>query len=875
MIFRQEDALRGVLRFFLRYFFTVKRKFWCLIFFRHHAIPFRDIQSRNDIDIRYRKMSTTSSWSDDDIIKFTHSGLDRQPRLDDRSSEEDSDSKNRGDRKINKKNYREDRRNVSQNAKQSQHRKNNRSPTSGNRSLKRLRDVFESPIKNVDTRDRASSEEENKITNKRRKTSPEHKSNVIPNRGGPDFNAPGKNFNKTKKITQDDSDPATTPNFNASTTTTATNLVAPTDEDFKNVGQVLFKQYVNHELGSLVDNVKSVDDLSDRLYMQRDILKKHKMKTHAITNTKGAEYIDRFSKFTDGDVVEHDDSAIKHLPRSSEECDDRLFESVAEKTQSSLTLKLAKQSTFIDKYDVRFIASSDDVDQVNLAFAVIHDAPLPHILDIILQDGCKIQHENTFRQNRKSPNQRITKTIRIVDTDTYRPSVLESIDDVSSERLGRNSGKIVTDYNYDHLSRPKNYEQPINNVITFSRMTKDIELYETFGAQYRINVDYHKQLCWMSTTTLFKLVKRYAKEKPQKSTEYEHCLFVCYIFNTYFKKRTNYEIKLKNFIDIIKFKLRILKEASKSIDVSDDMLPSCLKFIDATHVSNIITNVKIDKNILKNLQCITNECLFDCWTPFSKYEKHFKNYASFVHFFDRMTEEEESTFVAENKTASSDVGYFKVFKSIVSFEKNKIWMPSELCRARSKMDGPDGTSQTIYNSLGDFIIQLLNQLPYKSTQPDSEANYAICENDAVGDGRKHRLSKLFSKSNDSNFSEYHDNINHKIDRNESRKEGESNRHNAMQTFEGDKTVYDGAIWKMFKEASELHLKYSREISRISGTGSNIDKFKKNTKQADKETTKSTTNQVQVQVVNTPYVINNGTPNQSSAQIATDVKSKSL
>jgi hypothetical protein len=97
----------------------------------------------------------------------------------------------------------------------------------------------------------------------------------------------------------------------------------------------------------------------------------------------------------------------------------------------------------------------------------------------------------------------------------------------------------------------------------------------------------------------------------------------------------------------------------------------------------------------------------------------------------------------------------------------------------------------------------------------------------------------------------------------------------MQTFEGDKTVYDGAIWKMFKEASELHLKYSREISRISGTGSNIDKFKKNTKQADKETTKSTTNQVQVQVVNTPYVINNGTPNQSSAQIATDVKSKSL
>jgi hypothetical protein len=74
----------------------------------------------------------------------------------------------------------------------------------------------------------------------------------------------------------------------------------------------------------------------------------------------------------------------------------------------------------------------------------------------------------------------------------------------------------------------------------------------------------------------------------------------------------------------------------------------------------------------------------------------------------------------------------------------------------------------------------------------------------------------------------------------------------------EKVVYDASIVRMLKDTTEMHLKYYRESSKLgpNSIGSKCARTNSVGPSEKEPKSKTTTNQVQVQVLNAPYVISN-------------------
>lgn len=570
------------------------------------------------------------------------------------------------------------------------------------------------------------------------------------------------------------------------------NLLPPTDVDSENGMKHIRPLPINDELSMINDSDVS-RSVTHRINNYYENVKKIRNMVHEKPFNAS-----RSSSFCD---VYHRESATGDTVLNFQQFSTPVSD-VIKSIESTILYKTTIQQPIFNKYDMAFIITAANEEYYNLDHVSSNADDMPHIYELL------IRSEKWSHPNKNNKKIRIaTKPSKQRDKNTKKREV-----HVNDERKA-----LVDPFDSNEkMMQTPDYVRPLNTVVSLMMQSNDKKTYEAFRSQKRINVEYEKQLSWIKTEKLYQIIKKYAQQAPDRITEVQHCVSVCYLFNTFFKKRKNFETKMSNFVNLLKLKKEIENADEDHFEIDPKELPECLQTIDGDVLSVIFSNFNADAKILKNMKCITNELLFKCWDPFrDNYKEKFGAYQELLKFKKIALESRAETDATEKDETLekmwSDVYYFELFKKIVSFNKINSWNASDLCTIRSKQDGSKAHLTTITNAFGDLIIQLMNKMSYKTTENDSE--YVQVDPDE---------------------------------------------NNPNVEAPKEKVVYDASIVRMLKDTTEMHLKYYRESSKLgpNSIGSKCTRTNSVGPSEKDPKSKTTTNQVQVQVLNAPYVISN-------------------
>lgn len=645
---------------------------------------------------------------------------------------------------------------------------------------------------------------EDRTEPKRRKKSPTvaNDSNV--------FNMSGSNYNKDDASKRAFARDAIVTPSDGRPAGDDTNILPPSDYDNFESSQILKPNHINDEL-ELLNGKNNVATTSESLLKKR-------IEHRAEITRKARRIVNGSFEFA---VEKQQD---EEMSRSSESREERQradrSEDIFQSIGNSVIYKNVQQTPIFNKYDVEFIVANSDDNYINLNRLTADSGyeELPHIYNLLIQ---RVRNTDALKGVRR---------IRLLDDR-----------DIDEEKEVDGRSDVIVD---DEISVPTrsndvvamgrkygspDYERPLGFVLEWHAKKDDRNLYNSFKSNYHVDITYDRQMCWISTDKLHDIIKKYAQMQPDRITEHNHCVAVCHLFNTYFKKRKNFEIKLRNFIDLVKLKHKLIKSNDNVLNMRDADLPTCLSDMHETHISILLSKLNVTKCDLLRLKCVTNEWLFKCWKPFEGYAHLFSDYASFAAFLTKNYPVVKTSDGPEyrrfpSEKMSKDFYYFDLFRRVVSFEKIKAWDPSVLCQVRSKGDGQNGHMRTITNALGDLIVKLLDQTSYISTS-------------AAGT----------PQTTDANTQT----------QTQQQQQQQPPTTGTIEAQSKEKLVYDAGVLKILKETTDIHLKYFRETARTGyPTANNKYSKLKTLGHSEKDGTSKThpTNQVQVQVVNTPYML---------------------